>query len=151
MKTRALLALLALAVALPVQAAKKDAAYEAELDRNLELQHFRQTVEKSMRIPLEQFVANGVMTKETLDAMSAEIVDVIYDPCVEALRESYRENFTLEELRQINAFYATPVGQKMIVVAPELMTKCMESVQTPEMQTKIQTIVIKHMTKANTK
>ena len=147
MKTRILAALFVLAFVLPAPAAEKDAAYEAELTRFLELQNVRQTFEKSMRVPMENLVAQGLMTKEKLDAMSTEIVEVIYDPCVETIRESYRENFTLEELRQINAFYATPVGQKMIVLAPELMMKGMESVQTPEMQGKIQAIVIKYMTK----
>lgn len=147
MKLRLLAALLSLSLLLPAGAAEKDAAYEAELTRFLELQNVRQTFEKAMRVPMENLVAQGLMTKEKLDAMSTEIVEVIYDPCVETIRESYRENFTLEELRQINAFYATPVGQKMIVLAPELMMKGMESVQTPEMQGKIQAIVIKYMTK----
>ena len=147
MKLRLLAALLSLSLLLPAGAAEKDAAYEAELTRFLELQNVRQTFEKSMRVPWENLVTQGLITKEKLDAMSAEIVEVIYDPCVEAIRESYRGHFTLEELRQINAFYSTPVGQKMIVLAPELMMKGMESVQTPEMQGKIQAIVIKYLAK----
>lgn len=35
----------------------------------------------------------------------------------------YAEAFTADELKQLNAFYATPVGQKTIQKMPELMAK----------------------------
>ncbi|MFE8073441.1 DUF2059 domain-containing protein [Marinobacteraceae bacterium S3BR75-40.1] len=35
----------------------------------------------------------------------------------------YTETFTEEELVEINAFYSTPIGQKMLTTAPDLMAK----------------------------
>ena len=147
MKTRILAALFALAFVLPAPAAEKDPAYEAELSRFIELQDLRVTFEKSMRAPLQQFVDRGMLTTAKLDAMCNEIVDLLYPTVLETMKEGYRKHFSLDELRQITAFYATPVGKKVISIAPELMQDAMAMVQTPEMQGKIQSIVIKHMTK----
>ena len=147
MKTRILAALLALAFVLPAPAAEKDPAYEAELSRFIELQDLRVTFEKSMRAPMQQLVDGGMMTAAKLDAMCNEIVDLLYPTVLETMKEGYRKHFSLNELRQITAFYATPVGKKVISIAPELMQDAMAMVQTPEMQGKIQSIVIKHMTK----
>ena len=147
MKTRILAALFALAFVLPAPAAEKDPAYEAELSRFIELQDLRVTFEKSMRAPLQQFVDRGMLTTAKLDAMCNEIVDLLYPTVLETMKEGYRKHFSLNELRQITAFYATPVGKKVISIAPELMQDAMAMVQTPEMQGKIQSIVIKHMTK----
>lgn len=147
MKTRILAALFALAFVLPAPAAEKDPAYEAELSRFIELQDLRVTFEKSMRTPLQQFVDRGMLTTAKLDAMCNEIVDLLYPTVLETMKEGYRKHFSQDELRQISAFYATPVGKKVISIAPELMQDAMAMVQTPEMQGKIQSIVIKHMTK----
>ncbi len=147
MKIRILAALLALSFVLPAPAAEKDPAYEAELSRFIELQDLRATFEKSMRTPLQQFVDRGMLTTAKLDAMCNDIVDLLYPTVLETMKEGYRKHFSLDELRQISAFYATPVGKKMISIAPELMQDAMAMVQTPEMQGKIQSIVIKHMTK----
>ncbi|MCH4823751.1 DUF2059 domain-containing protein [Gramella lutea] len=42
------------------------------------------------------------------------------------LASVYIENFTEQELDEILAFYATPIGEKMIKVTPELTKKGME-------------------------
>ena len=102
--------------------------------------------EKSMRTPMQQFVDGGMMTAVQLDAMCKEMVDLLYPTVLETMKEGYRKHFSLDELRQISAFYATPVGKKMISIAPEFMQEAMATVQTPEMQGKIQALVIKHMT-----
>lgn len=146
MKTRILAALFALAFVLQAPAAEKDPAYEAELSRCIELQDLRATFEKAMRTPMQQFVDGGMMTAAQLDAMCKELVDLLYPTVLETMKEGYRKHFSQDELRQISAFYATPVGKKMISVAPELMQEAMATVQTPEMQGKIQALVIKHMT-----
>jgi hypothetical protein len=38
----------------------------------------------------------------------------------------YAETYTLDEIRQLTAFYASPLGQKMQAKTPELMSRSME-------------------------
>lgn len=44
----------------------------------------------------------------------------IYNMMENLITGIYRKNFTLEEVLQLEAFYATPVGKKTISVLPEL-------------------------------
>lgn len=38
----------------------------------------------------------------------------------------YAETYTLDEIRQLSAFYASPLGQKMLASMPTLMSRSME-------------------------
>lgn len=55
----------------------------------------------------------------------------------------YTESFTEEELDKILAFYATPVGEKMVAVTPELTKKGMEIGQAWGME--LQPLMAKYM------
>jgi uncharacterized protein len=57
------------------------------------------------------------------DAMTATIADVytpFYNEMIEAAATIYASNFTLDELRQIDAFYRLPAGQKLLEKSPGL-------------------------------
>ena len=41
--------------------------------------------------------------------------------CFPSLKDMYMNKFTEKELEQINAFYITPAGQKVITVLPQLV------------------------------
>lgn len=76
--------------------------------------------------------------KAALDKMKTEMpkalaaLDSVFtDPTVldEMMRETanlYARHFTVTELRQIAAFYKTPVGAKMLTSMPQLMTESMQ-------------------------
>ncbi|WP_300439994.1 DUF2059 domain-containing protein [Christiangramia sp.] len=55
----------------------------------------------------------------------------------------YTESFTEDELDKILAFYATPVGEKMVAVTPELTKKGMEIGQAWGME--LQPLMAKYM------
>ncbi|MCB7480664.1 DUF2059 domain-containing protein [Christiangramia sediminis] len=55
----------------------------------------------------------------------------------------YTESFTEEEIDKILAFYATPVGEKMVAVTPELTKKGMEIGQAWGME--LQPLMAKYM------
>jgi hypothetical protein len=56
-----------------------------------------------------------VFTDPTLvDDMIAEMVPI------------YAETYTLDEIRQLTAFYASPLGQKLQAKMPELMSRSMQ-------------------------
>jgi len=65
----------------------------------------------------------------------------------ERMAALYKANFTLEELKQINAFFSSTVGQKMQKLTPEFAAEGMKVVQTPEAQNKIQEIFLRYMKK----
>jgi hypothetical protein len=49
----------------------------------------------------------------------------------------YADTYTLDEIRQLSAFYASPLGQKMLANMPKLMSRSMEisnRVMMPRMQ-----------------
>jgi hypothetical protein len=51
------------------------------------------------------------------DAMTAAIVDAytpFYNQMIEGAANVYASNFTVDEMRQIDAFYRLPVGQKLL-------------------------------------
>jgi uncharacterized protein len=59
--------------------------------------------------------AHGVLGDPTLvDDMIAEMIPL------------YAETYTLDEIRQLTAFYTSPLGQKMQAKMPELMTRSLE-------------------------
>lgn len=76
--------------------------------------------------------------KDALDKMEKQLpaavtaVDGVFnDPALldTMLRETanlYARHFTADELRQITAFYKTPVGVKMLASMPQLMTESMQ-------------------------
>jgi len=66
-----------------------------------------------------------------IKALNARTHAVISDPAfidglIEELVPLYAETYTLDEIRQLIAFYASPLGQKMQASAPPLMTRSME-------------------------
>ena len=69
--------------------------------------------------------------KETLPALTAQTHAIFADPTLvdDMLAEMvplYAETYTLDEIRQLSAFYASPLGQKMLANMPTLMSRSME-------------------------
>ena len=127
-------------------AASRD-PYEYEINRLIQLQDFRGNFTKTFKTTMEQFVANGMITTSQLDAIAEEITDVAYPILTEAVGKCLRQNLSVDELRQVNAFYETPVGKKMNALLPTLMQTGLEAMQKPEIQAKIQQVVKKHLVK----
>lgn len=50
----------------------------------------------------------------------------LVDDLIEQLVPLYAETYTLEEIRQLTAFYASPLGQKMQASAPALLKRSAE-------------------------
>ena len=69
--------------------------------------------------------------EKVLPTVTAQAHAMLTDPSLvdEMLTESvplYAETFTLDEIRQLSAFYASPLGQKMLASMPTLMSRSME-------------------------
>lgn len=68
--------------------------------------------------------------EKRLPAATAAIRTLFRDPAVtdeilEAMVPVYARHYTLDEVRQLSAFYKTPVGHKSLVVMPQLMAESM--------------------------
>ena len=60
----------------------------------------------------------------------AQLADpALLEDMIAALAEVYADKYTLDELRQMTAFYASPLGQKMQANAPALMRQSAEIAQ----------------------
>lgn len=106
-----------------------------------------QQVEQRMPAQMAQSVAAAVRNNPKLDEkqkaealkkfqqdapkMQARLHAVFADPTlindmVNEMVPVYAETYTLDEIRQLTAFYASPLGQKMLAKMPQLMGRSME-------------------------
>jgi len=113
--------------------------------KTMELQNTRGTMVETMRLQYQNMVDAGQFQVDDVKAMSEEIVDVLMDKITELQIKLFYENYTLDELKELNKFLASPIGQKNIKLAPKFAAAGMQSVQEPEMLQKIQQIAIKHI------
>ncbi len=63
------------------------------------------------------------------DAMTATIVDTFapyYDKMLDGAATIYANTFTVDELRQIEAFYRQPVGQKLLEKSPAITQQSLQ-------------------------
>lgn len=68
--------------------------------------------------------------EKAIPRISAAIRSVFADPALieemlDAMVPLYANTYTLEEVRQMNAFYQSPIGQKMLATTPKLMGESM--------------------------
>ena len=122
-------------------------AYQVEIDRLIQLQDLRGSFIKSFKTMMGQLVAQGKITSSQLNAIAEEVVDVIYPKMKEITAQCLKQSLTVDDLRQINAFYSTSAGKKMIALAPTLMDTGVKAVQVPEIQAQVQQIIQKHLGK----
>ncbi len=120
-------------------------SYDSEINRLFQAQDLRGATITSMKTTMEQLAPKGTFTTRQLNAIAEEIVDIIYPKMKVALGRILQQNFSVEELRQINAFYETPVGKKLNSLQPVLMQTGMQVAQQSDVQAQIQQIVQKHL------
>lgn len=80
--------------------------------------------------------------QQKMPELSARLHTLVSDPSLldDMVREMvpvYAETYTLDEIRQLTAFYDSPIGQKMLAKMPQLMARSMEignRVMMPRMQ-----------------
>ena len=122
----------------------QSAAMQKEIDRAIALVDIRPMMEKSMAA---QFEARG-LTEHITDpnAMYKELTDALVEPLKKIMTKVYTENFTLEEIKQMNDFYETPVGKKCMTLVPNIATVTVEILKNDQATIeKIQQIVMKYV------
>ena len=120
-------------------------AYQAEVNRFIQMQNLRAILIKSLNTALAPLAAQGTISSSKLNALVEEIADFIYPKVQAASEQCLRQNFTIDELREVNAFYASPVGKKMNALTPTFMDVGSKTMQKADVQAQIQRIVQKHL------
>ena len=115
--------------------------YDAELTKCIELQHVKENFATGLNATYQQL---GLKVDD-MNAMCAEITELVYPKMVEALTDFYKQHYTLKELKELNKFLASPVGQKNLRLAPEAMQMGGAVVQRPETMSQIQEIARRHI------
>lgn len=118
-----------------------------EIYRAIELTNPTRNFNKLMTDQMQPLVQQGLITAENIEPLVKDIGEWMVPLMKEKMSALYKEHFTLEELKQINAFYGTPVGQKIMTLTPNFTAEGMKLVQTPEAQNKIQEIFVRYMKK----
>jgi len=90
-----------------------------------------QAIQGDARLDAEQKRAALAKLEEMLPATTARVNALLADPSLvdEMLAEVvplYAKTYTLDEIRQLTAFYQSPLGQKMLRTMPRLMGEVMD-------------------------
>lgn len=131
--------------AMGMQAQSGNDAFDEEVKNYLELQHMGDNLSNSIRLMMKPLVDNGTLAQSKLDLMCKDITQMILPKLRVTIGQLCREHYTLEEMKQMNAYLASPLGQKGIILMPKFMEEGMKTAQQPEVQSKIQEIVARHM------
>lgn len=123
----------------------QDAALVAEAKKCVELQKTRETMVAVTKVQYETIVKSGQIAFDDVNALANEMVDVVIEKINEKLVTFYSENYTLDELKALNEFLATPLGQKNIQLSPKVNAVSVEVQQDPTNAVFMQTILSKHI------
>lgn len=107
-----------------------DDAYKAEVAKIIRLQRLDRMYSETIRAQMKIQVDQGKIPPEKLDLLTTDLTKFAMPLIVKKMLKLYRQYYTIEELKQINAFLASPVGQKNVRLTPlfaEEMTKLMSS------------------------
>lgn len=121
--------------------------FTKEVNRTIEISNVTETFINTMTTQMQQFVDEGILTQEKLATLVKEIEEFAMPLVKNKITELCKENFSLEEMKQINAYLATPLGQKSQRLFPKFTQEGSKLMQTPEAQEKIKEIVLKYFTK----
>ncbi len=119
-------------------------SYKAEVDRYIQSQDMRGAMVKVLKANLSQMLG-AKLSASKLDAMVNELVDAAMPVMAKTVEDCLRPSISLEELQQVNAFFATPTGRKMISLQPTLMAAGEKAMQQPEIQAKFQQIAQRYI------
>jgi hypothetical protein len=123
MKTRYLVpALLAASLILPGLAAADEQGHIEQVEILFKLTRMKQKIDESV----ESVAQLQLRQNPELAAKSDQLIDFLeryigWNAVKADLYAMYMQTFTEDELKAMNDFYITPIGQKVIVIVPQLV------------------------------
>lgn len=85
-----------------------------------EAQNSKKTLKISINALLGPIGEKLELNEEQREGLADVLISTMYDDLMEKAVESYKENFSLKEIKAINAFYKTPAGKKLGELTPDL-------------------------------
>ncbi len=123
----------------------QDATFKKEVEKTIELTNLKATLSEAMRIQYQQLVDAGTIKLDDVQATADECAEAMLPKLKEFMLEVYYENYTLNEMKEYNKFLSTPLGQKMVAVTPKITNATTKLSQDPEILTKLQSVLLKHL------
>lgn len=145
MKKQILKSIAIMAMALVSVGAVAQSDIDKEIEELIELQNVRQSMVETTVMQYQALVKMGQANEAKVKAMAEECVDVMLPKIIELQKELYKENYTLDELKELTKFYTSAVGQKSLKLASKFSILCAQIVTDPDIINKIQEITMKHL------
>lgn len=114
-----------------------------EINRTIELSNTTTTFTETLRLQFKPLVDQGLIPAEKISPLIKELEQLLVPVLKERMIQLYKENFTLDELKQMNEYLASPLGQKFVKLTPMLSAEGTKIAQSPEMQQKMQQIMMR--------
>ncbi|MBQ3634468.1 MAG: DUF2059 domain-containing protein [Bacteroidales bacterium] len=121
--------------------------FDKEIAKTFELMKYRETTIESLESSFQSFVAQGMMSQDKLKDFSKEFVDLMLPELKTGISQIYKETFTLDELKKLNEWLASPLGQKSVNLTPKAAEVGAKLGQSPEFQGKMQQLMMKYFAK----
>lgn len=87
----------------------------------LEITQAKKNHELMIETYIKQFASNPVTSTSNFEKYFREALS--WDSIIEPTISIYVDTYTVEELKYINEFYSSPIGQSFIAKSPEVMAK----------------------------
>lgn len=125
--------------------AQNNSEFDKEINKIIKSQ-FNKKAMMDTYITYMKTIAASDSTLSSIDIdwspIAEEVVDSLTPKLFALQTELYRKNYTLNELKQMNTFLSSPVGQKMTKLYPYFTEKSLELTSNDENQNMVKKIVL---------
>ena len=128
-----------------VNAQTEDDELSKEINQAIEMSISTLNFSELMTTQMQPLVEQGVIKAEKLEPLVKDVEVWMIPLLKEKMADLYREHFTLEEMKQVNAYLASPIAQKFMKLTPKFSEAGMKIASTPEAREKLQEILMRHL------
>lgn len=118
---------------------------DKEITKAIELQHLDKTFEETMKTTVNQLIQQGTLKESDLDALSKEMTTMVMPYLSKKIKDLYCQYYTLDEIKKLNEYLGSDLGQKTLRLTPLFTKVGMEVTSLPEVQEKMITIFNKYL------
>ena len=116
--------------------------YEKEMERTILLQGQAEMFAETLKEQLNPLVEEGKMSSEQQEKVIKELSEYMVPLIVAKEKEMIKENYSLEELKELNAFLASPIGRKNVRLAATSANESAKVLSSPEVMEKMMEIMM---------
>lgn len=125
--------------------AQNNEAYDALLDETVALSCDKTLLTETIVGSFKSSLPEGMLSDAECQSIGEEVVDFMYPLIVNTTKDMWREQFNLDELKQVKAWLSSPTGQKMLNMSTKLGEIQQRLYQDPSTMQKITEIISKYV------